>query len=203
MNFRLVSSHQLLIYCSASEMKPFCDCNKPIETSSSLSLLPVQQQQQHLPPTPTPPPAANTTPISPLPYVVTPSPSPEVDLADIAININKNDYKIKKSKFLNEIKDDNVYLYQSTKNTNREVKEYYGCINIHLIREAKSIQMDKLSSFYHQFLHEVNQIVKAHVLAVGGNAVICYQVYILYIIYIIEFNFVILIDFNNRFRKCC
>lgn len=140
----------MLMYCSASEMKPFCDCYK-------------YDSKLITPPTPSPP-----------PYVVTPS--PEVDVSEIAVNINRNDFKIKKSKFLSDIKDEKVYLYQSTKNTHRQVLEYYGCINIHLIREAKSIQTDKLSSFYHQFLYEVNQIVKAHVLAVGGNAVICYQI---------------------------
>ena len=65
------------------------------------------------------------------------------------------------------------------------VKAYLGPVQLHFIKEpwhaagiASSTRTEEggLDSFYYQFLCEVNAIARAHVAALGGNALLCHRV---------------------------
>ena len=54
---------------------------------------------------------------------------------------------------------------------------YLGRINMHFIKESWTVrEKGGLGQFFHVFLNEVNAIARAHVLALGGNALVAYQI---------------------------
>ncbi|EGC37159.1 hypothetical protein DICPUDRAFT_30730 [Dictyostelium purpureum] len=57
------------------------------------------------------------------------------------------------------------------------LEKYLGRISIHLIKETFSVKdQGGLGVFSHVFLREANAIVRSHVLAMGGNALIGYHI---------------------------
>lgn len=83
------------------------------------------------------------------------------------------------AKLIEEEKDE-IYLSPSNHICGRNVKDYIGCLNLHLVRESKLLRSfdSDSSDFYHSFFTQVNRIVRAHVRGVNGNAVLCYNIVI-------------------------
>eukprot|EP00927_Polykrikos_kofoidii_P061158 TRINITY_DN56029_c0_g1_i1.p1 TRINITY_DN56029_c0_g1~~TRINITY_DN56029_c0_g1_i1.p1 ORF type:complete len:1230 (-),score=132.65 TRINITY_DN56029_c0_g1_i1:165-3854(-) len=60
----------------------------------------------------------------------------------------------------------------------RIVDRYCGLVTVHMIKETVNVtrQFESLQVFYHQFVAEALQTAKAHVSAVGGNALLGYRI---------------------------
>lgn len=82
-------------------------------------------------------------------------------------------------KLIEEEKDE-IYLSPCNHVSGRTVKDYIGCLNLHLVRESRLLRSfnSDSSDFYHSFFTQVNRIVRAHVRGVNGNAVLCYNIII-------------------------
>ncbi|CAK9059175.1 unnamed protein product [Durusdinium trenchii] len=61
---------------------------------------------------------------------------------------------------------------------NCEVEQYCGFVTVHMIKETVNVtrQFESLQVFYHQFVAEALLTAKAHVLAVGGDALLGYRI---------------------------
>ena len=58
----------------------------------------------------------------------------------------------------------------------RRVVRYLGCINVSFVRESLSVrQVGGLSSFTHTLIAEAGAVVRGHVAAMGGNALLNYR----------------------------
>ncbi|XP_002740068.2 C2 domain-containing protein 5-like [Saccoglossus kowalevskii] len=54
--------------------------------------------------------------------------------------------------------------------------KYLGNINLYYIRESTSVrEVGGVSGFMHSFVSEVQAMVRSHVLALGGNAIVAYD----------------------------
>jgi hypothetical protein len=61
--------------------------------------------------------------------------------------------------------------------TGCSVERYLGPIQLYFLKESWSIRRpEDLQLFQHRFLSEVNQLVCAHVAALGGNALLCMRI---------------------------
>jgi len=59
---------------------------------------------------------------------------------------------------------------------NAHIENYYGNVNLFLIRESTQIKENGgLSGFMHCFISEVLALSRAHVLALGGNALVSFK----------------------------
>lgn len=57
------------------------------------------------------------------------------------------------------------------------IKKYLGPIQLHLVKDAWTIRGDgTLGSYFNLLLSEVNSMARAHVTALGGNALLAYKV---------------------------
>jgi len=59
-----------------------------------------------------------------------------------------------------------------------KVERYCGLVTVHMIKENVKVtkQFESLQVFYHQFVAETLSTAKAHVLAVGGDALLGYRI---------------------------
>jgi len=59
-----------------------------------------------------------------------------------------------------------------------QVERYCGLVTVHMIKENVNVtkQFESLQVFYHQFVAETLSTAKAHVLAVGGDALLGYRI---------------------------
>ncbi|CAE7589333.1 c2cd5, partial [Symbiodinium necroappetens] len=59
-----------------------------------------------------------------------------------------------------------------------QVERYCGLVTVHMIKETVNVtrQFESLQVFYHQFVAEALLTAKAHVLAVGGDALLGYRI---------------------------
>lgn len=56
------------------------------------------------------------------------------------------------------------------------VKRYLGPVQLHFIKDAWTVRGEgQLGSFFFLLLSEVNAIARAHVAALGGNALLCHR----------------------------
>ena len=59
---------------------------------------------------------------------------------------------------------------------NARIENYYGNVNLFLIRESTQIKENGgLSGFMHCFISEVLALSRAHVLSLGGNALVSFK----------------------------
>jgi len=57
------------------------------------------------------------------------------------------------------------------------IEQYLGHINLFLIRESTSIkEYGGLNGFMHCFINEMMALTRAHVLSLGGNALVCFKI---------------------------
>jgi len=54
------------------------------------------------------------------------------------------------------------------------VARYLGRLNLHFIKETSSLK-DGIQAFFRTFLAEMNTVARAHVVSLGGNALLSYQ----------------------------
>ena len=57
------------------------------------------------------------------------------------------------------------------------IRRYLGIVSLHFIKESwvvRNRSQEKLGAFFHEFLLEVNSMVRAHAAALGANALVCY-----------------------------
>jgi hypothetical protein len=56
------------------------------------------------------------------------------------------------------------------------IKRYLGPVQLHFIKDAWTVRGEgQLGSFFHLLLSEVNAVARAHVAALGGNALLCHN----------------------------
>jgi hypothetical protein len=70
----------------------------------------------------------------------------------------------------------NVELTNLSYVPNARIENYYGNVNLFLIRESTQIKENGgLSGFMHCFISEVLALSRAHVLSLGGNALVSFK----------------------------
>lgn len=59
---------------------------------------------------------------------------------------------------------------------NTRIRRYLGPLQLHFLKDSWSVRGDgSLGSFVYSLLSEVNALARAHVAALGGNALLCYS----------------------------
>lgn len=77
--------------------------------------------------------------------------------------------------FVDSFETEGVLLTPTRHVPGAKIDKYLGNINYFLIRETSSLrEAGGLSNFVQSFICEINAIVRAHVLALGGNALVGY-----------------------------
>lgn len=76
---------------------------------------------------------------------------------------------------------------------NTQIESYLGNINLFLIRESHTVRENGgLNVFMQAFLAEAQAVLRAHVLAIGGNALVSYQL-----------NEIVLLDNPHKHQGQC
>ena len=81
-----------------------------------------------------------------------------------------------------------------------KIENYLGNLNFFLIRETTSLrEIGGFSHFVQSFICEIQSIVRAHVLALGGNALVSYFVSVTQLLHNPHKNQVTLVSFILEF----